>query len=316
MAARCEGNGYWRVPEMKIASVSVPRLFLGDHGFLQMYGSTLTTKEIVGRMQYAVRKSSIGLAAGDERCLHAARQSLQLTGRSNALLYHTDLRLKNGSQVVEFARAMKHLHGWLQERAPLKLQADPIVGRFLRQYAEYDGYDSRYLEKMDIDLSAWSNDTKLISQFRPRLVTFGGDILDFAIVTGRSDIVLQGVEMMRAACDQLGALLFVTLYVASEAIRGSFIPPHLYDGMMVPINSKGHGMLPSQEQLLIRLKQLSKPVLAMHVLASGALSPLEGLNYAYREGGATLTVVGASQHSHIESLISAGQQVLGNAEKG
>lgn len=304
-------NSYWRIPEVEIGSFSFPRLYLGDHGFLQMYGSQFTIEEISKRMQFALGISSIGLAAGDERCLKTAYKCLQIAKRENSLLYHTDLHLTSGGQPVEFPRAMKHLFLRLTNTTPEKLKHDPVVGHFLSQYAKYTGYDENFIGKLDLDLEVSRYDENLIHQYRPRIVTVGGDYLDFAIAVGRIDLVNSGIEYYRNLCAKKGLLLFITLYLATDMIRDALISPDLFNGVMVPINLLGYGMLPSSDELLFQLRQLSKPILAMHVLASGKISPQGGLDYVFNDCGSTLAVVGASQYRHIEQLIRAGHETLG-----
>lgn len=307
-------DSFWIVPETKIGPISIPRLYLGDHGFLQQYGSQLSIDEISQRMQYALKSGSLGLAAGDERCLRAARLSLKSNESNNALLYHTDLRLISENRAVEFPRAMRHLFDHVSEASPEKATSDPVVGKFLSQYAQCQKYDANLLCQLDLDRKALIHDAGLIAKYQPSIVTVGGDYLDFAIAVGRPDLIQHGVEYYRKVCAPKGILLFVTLYLAVNMIRESMLSPDLYDGLMTPINPMGYGMLPSKEELLSHIKELNKPILAMHILASGNISPEQGLAYVFNECDVALAITGASQYKHITKLLKVGREILGDGE--
>lgn len=303
----------WQIPKAQIKNINVPRLFLGDHGFLRVYGSRLTDTEIIERMQYALSKGTLGLAAGDERCLRSAREAFLSLGRSPTILYHSDLRLRIGTNQIDLDRAMAGLYQWLLEKDSQKIQTDPIVGAFLVGYKDSKVYQSNELSDLQIDSNAWRQELKLIDEMDPTIITIGGDLLDFAVIAGRPDIVIDYLSPLREISISKKIPLFLTLYIGSYGLKPPVIPPDLYDGLMVPINAQGYGMFPSGPDLLSVLKCLNKPIIAMHVLGSGRIDPKAGLNYVYSKVNANIAVVGASKHRHIDYLIEAGQDFFASS---
>lgn len=55
-----------QVPQISNCSISIPRVFIGDRGFLKRYGSQLSRDEKLGMYEYALSRGNFGACSGDE----------------------------------------------------------------------------------------------------------------------------------------------------------------------------------------------------------------------------------------------------------
>ena len=310
--SRLQAPDFWSVPVWNLGGHDLPRLFLGDHGFLSKYGSRMRISEIAERMHYALSLASLGLAAGDERCLKATRHATRISDQRPCVLYHTDLALRSGAKRIHFGRCMASLLQMVRDWAPKFTECDPIVGSFLRYFAAYQPYGRDEIGKLEMAESAWEKEMERIRCFHPAVVTVGGDYLDFVLAVERFDIAQSALMLYHQLGQQLSIPLVMTSYTGyftMDRKQKNFLSD-LFDAIMVPINPMGFGMLPDSTNLLSWAHQFRKPIIAMHPIGSGQVNVGQGLAYSLEVAGAAAAIVGASTHEHIGEFVRAGRATL------
>jgi hypothetical protein len=302
----------WSVPTQPLGDSLIPRLCLGDHGFLKRYGSHLSLEEIRQRMSYASSLASLGLAAGDQRCLSAARSVLRAEA-SQPLLYHTDLPISLPSARIDFARCKATLYGALSKKTNSFIRDGDPLARYLTKFAAFSPYATGDVERLTITERAITREITKLRRFRPGVVTIGGDWLDFAFSVGRADLAVGLFSRLRQECVSLRVPVVLVTYTGALTMAKDSVvlSPHLYDALMLAVNAKGFGMFPNPITLSRWARDIGKPVIAMHALGVGRIPPLSSLRYVFEEARVLAAVVGASTYGHIDELISAGRLVLG-----
>ena len=308
-----ENSLYWDVPRVEIGPRVLPRLFLGDNGFLAKFGSKLSDTEVEERMRFASRRASLGLAAGEERCLKAAYQvrTNQNNSDRTPILYHADLSFRVNNKPTEFRRCAASLLRWLMKANPAFIEQDPVLGHFLAKYEPYAAYTEDELRGISIDHLAWQEQLRLLSQYRPDAVSVGGDYLEFALVADRLDLVEEGLNLFHEQCLRLSMPLVFTTYVGPYIWRDSAGLPTIADALLLPVNARGLAMLPNRDDLLTWAGAVNKPVIGMHTLGSGHVPLEEALSYTFTEADIPVSVIGASSYEHIDVLLTTAQALLG-----
>jgi len=307
-----ENSLYWDVPCVEIGPRVLPRLFLGDNGFLAKFGSKLTDIEVEERMRYAFKRASLGLAAGEERCLKAAFQVRNDEYKSDGppILYHADLSFRINHRPTEFRRCMASLLEWLVKVNPAFTEQDPILGHFLSRYSRYAIYTENELRAIRIDHSAWQEQLRLLDQYKPDAISVGGDYLEFALAVDRLDLVEEGLNLFHRECLRLSIPLVFTTYVGPYIWDNSASLLTITDALLLPVNAKGLAMLPNRDGLLAWANAVNKPVIGMHTLGSGHISLEEALSFTFIEANIPISVIGASSYDHIDNLLMTVRTLL------
>lgn len=305
-------SGYWDVPQFIVGGQRFPRLILGDHGFLVRYGSKLEPHEVIERIRFALSLASCGIAAGDESCLRAARISFEQNVNETALVYHTDIALVLDAAPVEFERCMSSLIVLLEREVSGFLERDPIIGSFLRPFRPYIPYTAVDAVTLDINRPLWEEEKSRIRHFHPKLITVGGDYLDFALAVGRYDVALTAIRAYRFLSTELEIPLAIALYTGPLTIsaKTATFPNDVFDAVMIPLNLAGLGMVPDRDSLLSWARKFKKPLIAMHPLGSGSININDALTFVFSEENASIAIAGASTYEHIHELILASRTVL------
>jgi hypothetical protein len=187
---------------------------------------------------------------------------------------------------------------------PHFVERDPIVGGFLRRYSDCHPYSLEEIAVVQLS-EPWLEDERArIERFQPAIVSVGGDYLDVLAACGRHDLVDAALARYAEICNLRRRALVLTTYLGPAFGFELLKNRGMVAALMVPLNRLGFGMFPTADELVLWLAAAGKPVLGMHVLASGAIEPIEGLPYAY-SNGADVCIVGASQSSHIAALVEA-----------
>jgi hypothetical protein len=273
---------------------------LGDHGFLRKYGSTLSAKDIEICMR-AAADAGMGLAAGDERCLKIAAR---VAGSEGFVLYHTDARFFADDRRCQFPNTMATLRTAVQDTHPAFLDDDPIMGAFLDSYSRFRPY--RPSQRLALDERTLAVDGELARLNSPTAISVGGDYLDALIARGREDLVLDCLGAWANVCDQVGASLVFTTYLAGwmeQAVLAAVVAE--VAAVMVPMNAAGFGMLPDRDSVIARLADVGTPVIAMHPLGSGRISARKAVPPLLSMPLVISVVAGASTPGHLDELITA-----------
>lgn len=296
----------WQVPTCRVGNSRIPRLFLGDHGFLSKYGSRLSDSTVTARMKHALAQATVGLAAGEPRCLDAATEAFLDLGRPPHVLFHADVPLTVNGRRVRFSRCMSSLYVALRARVA-GFAGDPVFGQFLSRFAAKRPLSTLEIDRIGVHEHSLEADLSRVIESRPCAVTVGGDCLDFLLASGRFDLVSEVMTRYRRATKESGSSLAWGTYVGcltdSEGQRAAF--GQSFDAIMVPVNLPGSGMLPNPASLLTWARRFEVPIIAMHPLASGVVPVREGLAYLREEGAVSVAVVGASTAAHIDDLANA-----------
>ncbi len=294
------------LPLNDIGGAHIPALFLGDHGFLAKLGSELSDDEIHQRMLVALETGTVGLAGADERLLKLARAAEKSVGRPVTLMHHTDLMLKLGDTGVPYHRCAATLGHVLRQTYEVHPADDTVLG-FLERFSRRGPLGGDELAALTLDRSHLEQMQTLMEQFAPNVVTVGGDFLDVLLLSGRSDLVHDGLVELRRIVG--GAVLVATMYVAALVPADTAAIAPLIDGFLVPVNSEGTAMLPDRDTAISWMEAATAPILAMHTMSSGIRSPQQALDFVYQLG-VRAAVVGASRVSTIQDTIHAASEAL------
>lgn len=292
-----------------IDGAAIPRLILGDNGFLRRYGSALSIDEIADRMRYAIDRAAMGVGAGDRRVLSAARRL-----PAPWVMHHTDIAFLADGRRAHFGRCMATLHRRLLTECPDFLNSDPLMGAFVCDFASHRPYEASSV--FGTNQAQMSRIAEVVSEHRPAMTSIGGDFLDALLALGALDAARDALETLLRACYDVGSTPVLTTYLAGivepDVLRALALD---IPALMVPFNSRGIGMAPDRLTVLHRLETLSKPVIAMHVLGAGRMSPHEALAGVLANDCIAAAVVGASSRAHIDILADAAAHIF-NRDRG
>jgi hypothetical protein len=303
-------SGRMPVPVRLIGSTEVPRLFLGDNGFLAKLDSRLTDAEIIDRMSLAASLIALGVAAGDERLLGLARVAGDRLGRRIPLMHHSDLPLMVGDQPLPYGRCAATIRHSLVEEHHINVGQDPVLG-FLDHFVDRDPLTPDECKNISLDLGKMEAQASVLPSYSPSVITIGGDYLDLLHLVGREDLAHEGLTRVRDNLPASDVAIVATLYVGA-LVDASF--DDLVDGIMVPINRLGVAMLPNRDVLTEWSRHLKLPLIAMHVLAAGAIDPTMALQDV--DGlGVTTAVIGASRRESIMRLAEAARIAFRSANQ-
>lgn len=301
----------WRVPEFELGAYRFPRLFLGDRGFLRRYGSQLSLDDITRLMAVAVTDAGVGLAVSDEATVAAASRIRDACGAT--VMLHTQDLLSVASQ-GNVRRCAATLRAHVLRRVPNELlRNDRLVGGFLEAGREVPPYGDDELAAAAPDEAALAFAVTLIEQARPAIMTMGGDWLDLCLCTGRPEPIETVARTLRAAAGEQTPLLAFSYLGAILCPDMTQAPGHT-NGLAIPVNLLGDGMLPDRAGFLAWTRRAGGPILAVHALALGCIPVAPALDFVWNHVGVPLAVVGASTDAHITTLIGATRRVLGRTD--
>ena len=290
----------------------LPAVILGDHGFMTLYGSRLSDSEIVSRMVEALEAGIPMLSGGDFRLGVLVVQAFAAHGAAPCWVKHLDAPLLIDARPLPFSRAMASLGAELVACLDGGALRDPIMGPFLRPYVGVQALDAAQIRALQLDAFEVQLHVEAIAKLRPSIVTVGGDITDFLLASGRSDLLHTVLDRISAAAAKAGAGVFVCTYVGfawPDTFRTIATRPDVR-GVMVPANVAGMGMLPSAEESRTQCRSLGKSVLAMHALGIGTLSPRPALQELLDWPEISAAIVGASSSAHIQELAAVRREIL------
>jgi hypothetical protein len=298
---------YTNVPVRGLGSFEIPALFLGDHGFNEKFGSTLTDAEVRSGMELVVRRSNIGLAAGDERLLRLARQAEQAATLPVALMYHVDIPLGDRGGRLRYGTCGGTLRACFEERG-FDPRGDPVFS-YLGQFDVRHALSDDRLDAVRLDEAALDRLAENIETHRPDVVSVGGDWLDMLLLTGLDQLAAEGLAAMANLVAEFGTAFVVTVYVGALV---NFVLPDRAVAALVPVNQSGAAMLPDRDAALDWMEKANRPFIGMHLM-SGASSPRAALIGAGVVDGDLVVgaVVGASTPLNIDGLLAAARETWG-----
>ena len=286
-----------------MTQLPLPRIILGDHGFMHGYGSTLPDEEIVELMIYAIKRGIGMLSAGDFRLPRLIVDAFKRQDLTSRWMMHSDAELMLGPDRA-FPRAMAAMDRALAARIGDAARRDVIMQPFLESFDDVAPLGAEEIERVALDREHLESQCRTIVNYRPEIVTVGGDATDFLLACGRTDLFDLILQRISAAAAAVGTKVFLCTYVGfcfAEPFD-RLMKRQDIAGLMVPANIAAHGMLPNSSQARLHLRAIRKPVIAMHALAIGVL-PLEpALRGVLEWPEIESVVVGASTPPHIAEL--------------
>ena len=300
---------YTNVPVRGLGGFEIPALILGDHGFNEKFGSALTDSEIRSRMEYVVRRSNVGLAAGDERLLRLAREAEQAASKPTSLMFHTDIPLEVDGGRLRYGPCGSTLRACLENRG-LDLRRDPVLS-YLLEFDARNALSGHRLAELRLDRRALDRLADSIETHRPSAVSVGGDWLDMLLLAGLDDLAWEGLAAMEDLTAEFGAAFVVTIYVGALV---NFTLPERAVAALVPFNRIGVAMLPSRDTAVGWMQTSNHPFIGMHLM-NGAPTPGDALVGAGLSDGELIVgaVVGASNPKNIDGLLAAARETWGLA---
>lgn len=281
-----------------------PKIILGDHGFLPQYGSRLSPSEILDRMKYALTSGIRALSAGERFVGDAAVKAFLQTGLTPLWVRHVDLCLTLDGNRLDLPRAFSSLRKVSLSELGEYLCDDAVMGPFFEAHRLAEPLGAEECRRIALDPVALEEIVRELIELSPTFVTIGGDILDFAMAVGRQDLAADFIDAIAAAVERRNCPIYLCTYLGfANPERFTFLFTHrAIDGFMLTVNSAGAGMIPEREEVLSHVRGLGKPVLGMHVLLFGSLSPEKAITDTLDMPEVERVVVGASQRTHITAL--------------
>lgn len=284
-----------------LGKAQVPTVYLGDNGFLKKFGSELSDDVVLERMTNVVRRSTLGLAAGDDRLLALARRAEQAAGRQVSLMHHSDLPLEMDGHRIRYRRCGSTLLAALRRRG-ISVRSDPVL-RYLEQFDTADALSPDEVARLSLSSLGLDQFDYSNSFHRPDVVTIGGDWLDMLLVCGADELVAAGLTRMIEQSRASNAAVAVTLYVGALT---SYDVPQTVDALMLPLNEDGVAMLPTRDDSVDWAMRQETSLIGMHVLGRHTRSVSDALHYFRRLTHNTgVAVIGASHPDNIEALLWA-----------
>lgn len=294
-------QGRIEIPRRIIGTASVPRLFLGDHGYLAKLDSLMTIDEMVESMRGLLSTIPVGLAAGDPRVVDAALCALQ--GRApQDVMIHADVRVTLRGERIRYRHVAATMTTQLALRG-IDMSADPVLN-FLYEVGREGSDLAPVASRLQLESQNAESFIADIKRAAPTVVSIGGDWLDLLLVLDRLDLALTGVAELANVATASGSAVLLTTYVGA-IVESSVIEALLsmVDGLLVPLNRVGFGTLPTLAEHREWIASVGMPVIGMHAL-SGTTTVDEALTLLDDPSVAAL-VIGASSKPHQAALASA-----------
>lgn len=292
------------IPTARIGRKVVPKLFLGDHGYLAKLDSTMTTEQVTASIARMVSLAEVGVTAGESRVVKAALAAMETTQPTAPLMIHGDLPLTLAGERLRYRRCAATLAKALG-LAGLDFRSDPVLGFIYTVGVDAEPLDADAdVTKIDYDAAQLNELVQDIVRSKPAIVTVGGDWLDLLLLLDPLGHGLRGLEILKAVAQNVGAALVLTTYIG--ALLSPSTASHLgrlIDGLMVPINESGVGMVPDPRAHWRWIETTGLPVIGMHLLA-GSKDPLRALNWM-ESVPVDVAIVGASSDDHQDLLVRA-----------
>jgi hypothetical protein len=282
----------------------IPRVFLGDRGFLQRYGSRLELDDVIQLMKIAAQGAPVGFAVSDRLTAEAAMSVNKIY--NSPVLLHTQSLITMAETELDIRRIAATFREYLKGKMIHRLEHDQLFGGFIRDVCpsgikEYCLADGRSLV---LNESAIQYSSSLSEQVDPVIITFGGDWLDLCLILGRYDLIWDAASWLKRAAANAKLLAFS--YLAPIClVKDAFVLTSCVDGLLLPINLLGDGMLPGREYSLAWAAGTGLLVCALHILALGRIPVLPALDYVLNHENVPIAIVGASTVSHITTLTQA-----------
>lgn len=291
------------VPLVTIGPATVPRVFLGDHGYLAKLDSVMSVTAVTESMSAMVSMASVGISAGETRVVDAALSAQRSHDPHPPLMIHGDLAVTAAGEKIRYRQCAVMTARSLASRG-IDLRADPVLGFLYTVSAGVTPLERFAAAGLTLDAAALESLASDIRRARPAILTVGGDWVDMLLLLGRPDLIIDGLNCLRAVTAPLGSALVLTTYVGAVVdARLMADITNLVDGLMTPINDSGAAMLPHPEALWNWIMGAGLPIIGMHVLA-GAPEPQAGLHWLWTPPVAAV-VVGASSSAHQAALAAA-----------
>jgi len=279
--------------------INFPRVNLGDRGFLKKYGSSLSNQDILKYMQFAER-NNMGIASGDHNTLETAASL-----NTKSFIYHSYLPLNLGQIVLPIQRCQSTLYDFLYSWSPAFASNDRLVGATYTSSSHYEKVldsDAKYLH---ISTILQEKEIQEILKYKPGIVTIGGDYFDLCASLNRFDIITEVIKRYKDICLSCNSKLVLLTYMGFLLYEDSWLKNNVgyLDGLMIPYNFSGVGMVPSRNELIDWVGKLNLRVIAIHTRALNRLDTISILEFLFSQNSVDLAILGSSKFSNLEENI-------------
>lgn len=330
----------FKVPVVKIAGVSVPRVILGhlpfigesyqgsakNHECVERFSKVENTVAILGRavQEYGITVLSAAPATEGELArlhLEAVRKTALETGIEIALIPCFRILLTvDGKPLDDYRRWLtyyeveKRVAG---EEILEKYLNDPVLQcregwkeRFLRALRHSVPYRAE-IEKISINREGMRHAIESLKDFNVAFAELGSET-DFLVMIGRMDLLGELVDWLQ---DAFGYRAVLGSHHAGSTIPTLERSGIKFHGYVTPINKKGVMMFPTQELAARGVRNARKPVIAIKPLAGGRIRPQPALEYVYGDLNADTCMIGVSSKEELDQDFTTALKLLRHLEK-
>jgi len=330
----------FKMPFVKIAGFSVPRVILGHLPFIgESYQGSVKNQECVKRfskventvaiLSRAVQEHEITVFSaapateGKLAKLHleAVHETILKTGIEIALIPCFRILLTvDGKPLDDYRRWLtyyeieKRIAG---EEILEKYLNDPILQcregwkeRFLYALKHSVPYRAK-IEKVSIDRERMRHAVESLKDFNVAFAELGSET-DFLVMIHRMDLLGELVDWLRGS---FGYRAILGTHHAGSTIPTLERSGIKFHGYVTPINKKGVMMFPTQELAAKAVRNARKPIIAIKPLAGGRIPPQPALEYVYGDLNAHTCMIGVSSKEELDRNFTTALRLLRHYEK-
>lgn len=297
------------IPYVSTSSITIPRVFIGDRGFLKRYGSRLTRREKSEIYRYAISRANFGLCSGDNETA-SILADIKMTDNISTI-YHSRFLLSLAGNIriqpgILAATLQDHYGCRLSEEFKAN---DTIISGFMNQAYHSQSLSKDDISSIEIDAKILASDLESIRTLEPTLVTVGGDWLDLALACGLDDVICTIITELHSVARSYNSSIIIFSYMY-PVIPGflSWLGMDIIKGLFCPVNLMGNGMPPDRDAALQSTKDIDKLKIGMHILGGGIIPILPALDYAINHINLDAVVIGASKKNNIDNLVKSTQR--------
>lgn len=171
-------------------------------------------------------------------------------------------------------------------------------------------YSEKEIQEVSINYSELKEAISYFNEFNVLLAEPGSES-DFLAMTGRIDLLLEFVDLLKDYCK---CPIVIGTHHAGLTIPILEENEMTIDGYVTPINKLGAMMFPTQSLAFEAIKKSKKKIIAIKPLAGGRISPYEAFKYVYRKVNADACMVGVAFIKEVDEDLSMVRRVIINGD--
>ena len=330
----------FKMPFVKIAGVSVPKVILGHLPFIgESYQGSVKNQECVERFskventvailsgvvqEYGITVFSAAPSTEGQLAklhLEAVHETILQTGIEIALIPCLRILLTvNGKPLDDYRRWLTYYEiekRIVGEEILEKYLNDPVLQcregwkeRFLYALKHSAPYRTE-IEKISIDREGMTHAIESLKDFNVAFAELGSET-DFLVMIDRMDLLGELVDWLQGA---FGYRTILGTHHAGSAIPTLEKSGIKFQGYVTPINKKGVMMFPAQELAAKAVRNARKPIIAIKPLAGGRIPPQPALEYVFGDLNVDTCMIGVSSKEELDQDFTTALRLLRHYEK-